>query len=140
MENNTKKFTEAKEVLEYIKKKGYKVNREAESAVEQSFRVFPQMLVKYEVDEMARVMEQSDYSDKVMLVQDNDDRVAVLLTENGSKGDELLYTVDHVVFALEASFDDLGYILDEVLGGHDERGYIRVKSEEQGRRCFLAKK
>ena len=86
MENNTKKFTEAKEVLEYIKKKGYKVNREAESAVEQSFRVFPQMLVKYEVDEMARVMEQSDYSDKVMLVQDNDDRVAVLLTENGSKG------------------------------------------------------
>ena len=97
MENNTKKFTEAKEVLEYIKKKGYKVNREAESAVEQSFRVFPQMLVKYEVDEMARVMEQSDYSDKVMLVQDNDDRVAVLLTENGSKGDELLYTVDHVV-------------------------------------------
>ena len=115
MENNTKKFTEAKEVLEYIKKKGYKVNREAESAVEQSFRVFPQMLVKYEVDEMARVMEQSDYSDKVMLVQDNDDRVAVLLTENGSKGDELLYTVDHVVFALEASFDDLGYILDKVL-------------------------
>lgn len=130
MENNTKKFTEAKEVLEYIKKKGYKVNREAENAVEQSFRVFPQMLVKYEVDEMARVMEQSDYSDKVMLVQDNDDRVAVLLTENGSKGDELLYTVDHVVFALEASFDDLGYILDEVLGGHDDRGYIRVKSEE----------
>ena len=127
MENNTKKFTEAKEVLEYIKKKGYKVNREAESAVEQSFRVFPQMLVKYEVDEMARVMEQSDYSDKVMLVQDNDDRVAVLLTENGSKGDELLYTVDHVVFALEASFDDLGYILDEVLGGHDERGYITTK-------------
>ena len=79
------------------------------------------------LDEMARVVEQSDYSDKVMLVQDNDDRVAVLLTENGSKGDELLYTVDHVVFALEASFDDLGYILDEVLGGHDERGYITTK-------------
>ena len=114
---------EPEDIYTKLKDAGYRMHPDMKDNLERSFRILPQMIVEAEVDEMARVVDESPYSEQAYLVEDKEHRAAVLLMQD-AKG---RYQIDHVVLALEADFSDIVFLLEEVLHGHDKAGYVLVE-------------